>query len=134
MLAIGALATIYPFLLMLAGSTKSAVDAGETSIIPRFLYDEKALYRKHVEGLFNESLASMRVAYDIDANSFERLEPPTAPSRELVAEWDQFLETTDLPFGYALGYLDAPVSQTTPGLLRKFKANLARQFGADIEQ
>ena len=37
LLALGATTMIYPFLLMLAGSTKSSVDAPATDVIPPFL-------------------------------------------------------------------------------------------------
>ncbi|HUT25186.1 MAG TPA: hypothetical protein VM492_12645, partial [Sumerlaeia bacterium] len=59
----GALSMVYPFLLMVAGSTKSAVDVSDSAIIPAFLVDDDALYRKHVEALFNESFDQMQIAY-----------------------------------------------------------------------
>ena len=37
-LLIGAVTMVYPFLLMLAGSTKSTVDARENSILPKFFF------------------------------------------------------------------------------------------------
>ena len=53
LLIAGAVTMVYPFLLMLAGSTKSAVDSAELGIVPRFLKDDRILYSKHLEGLFN---------------------------------------------------------------------------------
>ena len=55
----GAVTMVYPFLLMISGSTKSAVDMKALDVIPAFLRDDDALYRKHMEGLFNESPDAM---------------------------------------------------------------------------
>ena len=54
LLIIGATTMVYPFLLMLAGSTKSSVDSPSAEIIPDFIRSETGLYRKYVEALFNE--------------------------------------------------------------------------------
>ena len=80
-LAAGAVTMIYPFLLMLSGSTKSGVDSKRMDVVPLFWYDDTMLYRKHIEGLFNESLAQMNMAYSDRVPSFEVLEPPAGPNR-----------------------------------------------------
>ena len=58
-LTIGALTMVYPFALMISGSTKSAIDTPDPKLIPPFMVDDHALYQKHVEGLVNESLSLM---------------------------------------------------------------------------
>ncbi len=135
LLLAGAVTMIYPFLLMLAGSTKSAVDAADQQVIPEFLTDEVALYRKHVEGLFNESLNQMRWAYDSDAATFQKVEPPGGGS-PLVSEWREFLKSGDLPaYAFDLGYLAAPQSRgAIPSGLREFKNRMERAHGDDIPQ
>ncbi|MFT5124640.1 MAG: ABC-type glycerol-3-phosphate transport system permease component, partial [Verrucomicrobiales bacterium] len=59
-LIIGAITMVYPFLLMIAGSTKSNVDEKEFTVRPGFMTDHNKLYQKHVEGMFNERLDIMR--------------------------------------------------------------------------
>ncbi|MCY2931490.1 MAG: hypothetical protein NTV86_18770, partial [Planctomycetota bacterium] len=93
----GALTMVYPFLLMLAGSTQSTVDSNEAQPIASFWVDDAMLYRKHVEGLFNESLDAMNVAYQGSTPSMELLQPPEAPNRKLVDEWLAFLAQTPPP-------------------------------------
>lgn len=134
LLALGALTMLYPFLLMVAGSTKSAVDFPDNRVIPRFLTSEAGLYRKHVEGLFNESFEQMQMAYDTTAISFEKLEPPSAVRPCLVEEWQTFLKKNPPPFyTYTIGYLRAPISRgVLPHALREFKASLIRKYGNDI--
>jgi len=72
-LIIGACTMIYPFLLMISGSTKSAMDIKYFDAFPRFLTDEAWMYGKHMEGLFNESVLNLDMVYDTDDVSFERL-------------------------------------------------------------
>lgn len=129
----GALTMVYPFLLMLAGSTKSTVDARENAVLPRFLVDDTILYRKHVEALFDERLENLKSAYDEDVVSFAKLEPPSTPSAGLVAEWRTFLASNPPPaHAYALGHLFAPMSRTQPLNLRLFKRQLSAECDGDL--
>ncbi|NQU44590.1 ABC transporter permease subunit [bacterium] len=130
----GSLTMIYPFLLMLSGSTKSAVDSAESVVVPRFLLNETELYRKHIEGLFNESLDFMRYAYDLDVGAYQTLEPPTTPNAALVSAWRDFLSETHPPdHAYGIGYLQAPISRgVVPHNLRRFKGLLLDRYEGDI--
>jgi hypothetical protein len=133
LLAAGAVTMIYPFLLMISGSLKSAVDIQDLRMVPRYLVDDRALYRSYVEGLFNESLEMYRVAYDLEARSFQAVEPPAAPNEKLVAEWEAFLASARLPdTAFMLGFVEARQSRTVPGMLREFKEHLRRQYGSDL--
>ncbi|MDI6774900.1 MAG: ABC transporter permease subunit [Verrucomicrobiota bacterium] len=133
LLILGAATMVYPFLLMLAGSTGSGVDAGEFRPVPRFLLDEPALYRKHIEALFNESLVAMRETYDSDEASFDQVAPPERVRRALVAEWQDFTAQAGLPpQASSCGHMDAPVSRTIPGAQRRFRGAVAERFNGDI--
>ena len=128
----GAATMVYPFLLMVAGSTRSAVDVHETAVVPRFLYDRDALYRKHLEGLFNERLSFLQTAYDTDTPGFGEAAIPGV-SGGLVEDWERFLAAADLPpTAYALGYVQASVSKTLPLMLRRFKRELIAEYEGDI--
>jgi multiple sugar transport system permease protein len=130
----GAITMIYPFLLMLSGSTLSGVDGRETKVIPSFWLDDAMLYRKHIEGLFNESLDAMNVAYQDSVPSMELLQPPAEPNRKLVAEWLAFLRDAPPPsYASGLGYIYTPLSRTAPKYFRQFKQYLADTYGKDIE-
>ena len=133
-LILGAVTMIYPFLIMVSGSMKSAVDIRELDPAPRFLYNDAALYRKHVEGLFNEQLDAMRIAYDLAVPAFDQAEPPPPGSRALAEAWEGFLEKTPLPPSvYTIGYVEAVVSRTLPMLLREFNGELVRRYRGRIE-
>ena len=136
LLSAGAITMVYPFLLLVAGSTKSAVDAVDQKVIPAFLVDEQALYGKHIEGLFNESLDQMRWAYGTDAPMFQSIGLPDSVDAGLVSEWREFLKSGDVPSGsFEIGYLAALQSRgTIPSALRGIKREMVRVYGNDISR
>lgn len=132
-LVLGGITMVYPFLLMISGSTKSAVDIKDFDVVPRFLTDDAMLYRKHVEALFNERLDLMKAAYDEDTSSFEKLVPPENPDLKRVAIWREFLSQANLPStASALGHVRARVSKTNPLMLRKFKRELSKRYDGNL--
>ena len=132
-LIVGGVAMIYPFMLMLSGSTKSAVDIKYFDAVPRFLRDDLWLYRKHVEALFNEKSEDENMTYGEDIASFETLKLPAGFNPELTDEWAVFLADQSLPtYAWTCGYLNAPYSKTIPSGLRRFKSALKEKFGKDI--
>jgi ABC-type glycerol-3-phosphate transport system permease component len=135
-LILGAATMIYPFLLMLAGSTKSAVDFKSWHVIPAFLRDDAALYRKHIEALFNESLEALYAAYETDTRSFEQLDPPARAAETWITVWRDFLRTRRRPPSWAAscGHIASPVSKTTPANLRAFRRFAAQRVGRTIEE
>jgi len=97
-LIVGAATMIYPFLLMVSGSTKSAMDIKFFDAFPRFMRDQNWMYAKHLEGVFNERILDLDMVYDVDEVAFELLPDPTPPNRKLAAELEAFLGETELPF------------------------------------
>lgn len=136
LLILGSVTMIYPFALMLAGSTKSNADNSENRIIPGFLVNRDTLWAKTVEGIFNESLLQMRSTYRNDANSFETTPPPKHLSHALAEEWLAFLKKTNPPpTWYTVAFLEAPNSKNVlPQALRKFRDELNRRFDGDLSR
>lgn len=135
LLIVGGLTMVYPFALMLAGSTKSGVDVRDLHIIPAYLHNDEVLYRKYIEGLFNESLDLYRTAYDRDDRSFESVPMPAPVSPAKLADWQRFLEQSDLPdYARLLGFIHTRISQTTPHMLRTFKAEMLQRYNRDIQR
>ena len=131
-LGLGAVAMLYPLGLMIAGSTKSIADQRENVLLPRFLVSDKALWQKHLEALFNESVDALNVAFDSDYASFEDipLPPPDAPGSELVPLWREFLAADFLPpQAIALGHYWAPQAGAFPVQLREFRKRLREKYG-----
>ena len=133
-LILGGATMVYPFLLLLAGSTKSGVDIKDVSWLPAYLVDDLALYRKHVEALFNEQLDVMRSVYDSDEPSFETVTPPDEVRPRWVAMWRAFA-TGDVPvLSYTIGYMQAQVSRTVPHHTRQFKQQIMRDHDGSIDR
>ena len=131
-LGLGAVAMLYPLGLMVAGSTKSIADQRENVLVPRFLVSDEALWQKHLEALFNESMDALNMAFDSDYAAFEDvpLPPPDAPGAELVPLWREFLASGQLPAtAIALGHFWAPQAGAFPRELREFRRRLREKYG-----
>ncbi len=135
-LTAGALTMVYPFALMISGSTKSAVDTNHSELLPPFLTDQNALYQKYVEALFNENVGSMQQAYGTTTGTFALLTEPETSNDALTDEWEAFLTQADLPFySYMIGEMEAAVTRgVNPARLRAFKAQMIDASDGDIDQ
>jgi len=133
LLGLGGFTMIYPFVLLMAGSTKTGVDIKDVAWVPAFLFDDTALYRKHIEALFNEQLEVMRAVYDRDDASFEKIEPPATIRDAWVHEWNSFSATLDLST-WTIGYMQAAVSRSVPRHLRDFREAMRTIHGPSIDE
>jgi multiple sugar transport system permease protein len=101
---------------------------------PRFLYDREWMYAKHLEGLFNERILDMDMAYEKDEVAFDRLTDEPKCKEQLAEQWTAFLSEVDVPpYAFAPGYVSAPISRTMPWMLREFKQFLQENYGEDID-
>ncbi len=133
LLIVGSLTMIYPFLLMISGSTKSNVDIKNFDAVPRFIYSDIWLYRKHQEALFNESVNARNIAYEEDNTSFEKIEFPSFYNSAISDAWREFLNKQLLPaYACTVGHLQCNLSRTLPLSLRSFKAQIMRKYGSDL--
>ena len=131
-LGLGAVAMLYPLGLMVAGSTKSIADQRDNVLIPRFLVSEEALWHKHLEALFNESMDALNMAFDSAYAAFEDVPLPAAdgPGSDLVPLWREFLAAGALPpEAVALGHYWAPQAGAFPVQLREFRRRLREKHG-----
>ncbi len=132
-LILGGLTMVYPFVLLLSGSTKSGVDVKDLGWFPAFLVDDSAMYRKHVESLFNEQLEVMRAVYDSDDVSFEKVVPPVRTRDAFVEEWLSFATNQANELSYTIGYMQAQVSRTFPMFLRAFRREMMDRHHGSID-
>ena len=132
-LVLGAASMVYPFLLMISGSTKSAVDTKYFDVVPEFLRDDTWLYRKHTESLFSESMEARNIAYGTDNTAFDAIQLPTDGQAKWVNAWEAFLSEVELPpHAFTVGHLQADISRTIPLHLREFKNYLRQRHGKSI--
>ena len=132
-LVIGGATMIYPFLLMISGSTKSAMDIRYFDMYPRFLYDRDWMAAKHLEGLFNESLAKMKYAYNEQHFSYDTMENIPVGNSTRADAWERFVKETPMPnYSFCIGYLYTPSSKTIPGALRELTNRLEKKYNGDL--
>jgi multiple sugar transport system permease protein len=132
-LTVGAVTMVYPFLLMISGSFKSFVDRQDWDVIPRYLYDDALLYRKFVESKYNEQLAHASMTHLSPYFSFENLEPPVTIRKQAVADYKEFLNSTNWRTDFrTLGFLSA--NRMWPLNLRLFHKQLQSLCDGDIRR
>lgn len=116
-LIIGGATMVYPFMLMLSGSTKSAMDIKFFDAYPRFLYDDNWMWAKHAEGLFNEQVPYLNMVYDADEVTFEDL----AKRFNLETETEVRCPKCETWFQYEFG--DCQKLTAEPKLLHEHQAS-----------
>jgi len=120
-LILGAVTMVYPFLIMLSGSVKSAVDSRRLSALPSYFYDSDMLYRKWIEAKYNEAILEHGYCYRRRVFSFEDVMPPEKAVPQRSRDWRAFTAraadklTED---HYSLG--NAYGVGVKPEMLRKF--------------
>src|SRR6476659_855229 len=62
-LSLGGLTMLYPFGIMISGSTRSSMDQSDMSLVPRFLTDRDTLYRKFLETKYNLDILDLNSAH-----------------------------------------------------------------------
>lgn len=131
----GAITMVYPFLLMIAGSTKSGVDTPDMEVIPRFLTKEKSLYQKDVEAFTNEHLELYQMAYHTLDPSFRKIEIPRSINPKLVKEWKTFLlQEKPAYYYYQAAYMSTRISSSAVPLnMRAFKARLYKKYDGNLD-
>lgn len=132
LLVVGGLTMVYPFLVMLSGSTKSDVDVDDYDVVPRYWYDDAMLFRKHCEEKCNEQFNTFRANYATTNFSFRTLQPPAPPPADLLAAWRQF-RRQPVPRGfYLLGASMSRDGRNVPPNLRAFRKHMRELCGGDV--
>jgi multiple sugar transport system permease protein len=135
-LMIGAVTMIYPFALMISGSSKTGVDVAETQLVPSFLINEEIMYRKSVEAIFNETGIMFQSAYSLHNGDFKQLKMPTKKdiNRKLVNDWNKFIKGKNYKqYYYGLSFIQFGISRNSiPINLRRFKSMLNKRFDGSL--
>ena len=144
-LTIGALTMVYPFVLMVTGSFSSNIDKNEFRLMPSFLIDTEALYRKHIESKYNENLQEYLTINQSEVLNFSSITSPPAYENSLIIDWIKFNQTDELPTGWYLTALgptqDGKIIQENERKFRLFIMNscaknldlFREKFGDSIE-
>ena len=118
LLAIGAVTTLYPFMLMVSGGFKGPTDQDDNSVIPKFWFDKDELYTKYINDKYRQDQSDIAATRTGDA------------SVNLVGEYRDFLAALPLD-QWKAGFGLAP-SQTTSRLDTEYRDWLRSRFRGDI--
>jgi ABC-type glycerol-3-phosphate transport system permease component len=133
-LSLGAVTMVYPFLLMLASSITSGADVNSYSIIPRYVYDERAVFPKYAEDRYAGDMELINQNYGTQFAKAEDVAPPDVDplSRQVsaqVRDWNAFVSS--LPMNYKQagfeGYMQSPSK-----LKRAYLEFCRKRFDGDI--
>jgi multiple sugar transport system permease protein len=93
----GGMTMLYPFLIMLAGSLRSEMDAAEMTLLPRYFYDDTALTRKFLEVKYHHSVSSMNELRGHQDFSFAQASVPEQIVPRRIEDLCQFVDETTIP-------------------------------------
>src|SRR5918993_4165881 len=75
-LSLGGVAMLYPFLIMISGSVRTEMDEQDLNLVPPYLVDRGALYRKLLENKYNEDVRYLNRAHRAKTYDFRMVQPP----------------------------------------------------------
>ncbi|HTL31147.1 MAG TPA: ABC transporter permease subunit [Tepidisphaeraceae bacterium] len=131
-LTLGAITMLYPFAVMLSGSLRSEMDEAELSLVPKFLVDRDALYRRFLESKYNEDVKALNRSHQSLSQQFDtaKLPKPIAPG--LLEDFKEFLTETKIPQHWRLaGAVDS--KKNLPERLREIQKMLEARYHGDAE-
>lgn len=133
-LTIGAATMVYPFLIMLSTSVKSAVDVNNYDVFPKYLHDDSSLFAKYVEIKYSGDIDAIGSYYGTELAKIESITPPqtgalTPQQKSAVDDWNVFY--VKLPQSYKqVNY--GPIGFSPSKLLTKYRDYLRTRFNNDI--
>ena len=91
LLILGAVSMVIPLMIMLSGSTKGVVDSPSMALVPGFLYDDTALWRRYLEEKYCFSGNLLRAAWNDAEVLLSTVKLPDKVSDPAVlAVWREF--------------------------------------------
>jgi len=129
-LAVGSITMIYPLLLMLGASTKSASDFHDGSPLPAYLWDDQKLWAKYIESKYN-TLANIQVVYRTDVSAWSKVRPPALQDAAQVSAFTEFRRVVKWPNVWrSLGHFNGRELTAKNG--REFRKVAKAAAGGDL--
>ncbi|MGI4791436.1 MAG: carbohydrate ABC transporter permease [Janthinobacterium lividum] len=130
-LTLGAIAMLYPFLVMLGASTESQYEKSSPEIIPRYLHSESALLGKYAEDKYKGDMDLTNASYGTNYVTLQDIQPPAKYDPHAVSDWNAF--AIALPVRYkSAGFAGAAAAYSPSPLLDRYHRFLRSHFHGDI--
>ena len=126
-LLVGAASMIYPLILMLTGSVKSAADCNDMTAYPPYWFDEVPLFQKYAESKYNGSLDQVEIQWGRRVGIWDKIPPPKATSEYL----DDFLAWRKDCRWWWLGHSN--YGQFLQTNARVFRAEMQEKYKGNLE-
>lgn len=134
-LIVGSITMIYPFMLMLSSSIKSAVDNNKVTLIPEYLYKDEVLFQKYLEARYNEESNRLADNYAGRFMSFNEVQLPVTPNPEIYADWKDFINIHSQEFGVYDYYVSEQYGRGVyPKNQRLIRAQLRKENHNDLTE
>jgi ABC-type glycerol-3-phosphate transport system permease component len=131
-LTLGAVAMVYPFLVMLGASTESQYEKSSPEIVPRYLYSQTALLGKYAEDKYRGDMDLTNASYGTNYAALQDIRPPSVSAPGTVTAWNAF--AASLPMRYkSAGFGGAAAAYSPSPLLDRYHAFLRTHFHGDIQ-
>jgi len=131
-LTAGGLSMVYPFAIMASGSLRSEMDAADFDLVPDYLVDDAALYRKFLETKYNQNAGLLNDTHLTRDTGFRSPPVPTGGDPADARRLRDYLADPDLPlFWQNLGGVSGV--RTVPENLRAMRRRLQDQFDGDLD-
>ena len=134
-LTVGAITTVYPFMVMIGESLTSNYDKTTFPVVPAFVYNIPALFGKYADDKFSGDIGDTNASYRTDFAKADEVTPPTGaldvPAAR-VADWKTFFASQPLKYrkpGFA-GVTG--VAYTPNALADQYQDFLEKRFHGDI--
>lgn len=114
-LTLGAITTVYPFLVMISTGFTGPTDQNENRLVPSFWQDDEKLYAKYLDDKFSGNASQI--------SSYTFLTPKTAGD---VQAYEEILASLD-PMLWSAGFRTAP-TQVTSKLSLRYQAWLRTRY------
>jgi ABC-type glycerol-3-phosphate transport system permease component len=130
-LTLGAVAMVYPFLVMLGASIESQYEKSSPEIVPRYLYSTTALLGKYAEDKYRGDMDAINAAYGANYAALQDIRPPAQTDPQTVRAWNAFASA--LPDQYkSAGFGGAAAAYSPSPLLDRYHAFLRTRFHGSI--
>ncbi len=126
-LLIGAASMIYPLILMLTGSVKSAADCNDMTAYPPYWFEELPLFQKYAESKYNGSLDQAEIQWGQRVGIWDKIPAPTKQSEYL----DDFLEWRKDCHWWWLGHTNT--GQFLQANARIFRAYMQEKYKGNLD-
>ncbi len=130
-LMLGAVAMVYPFLVMLGASTESQYEKSSPEIVPRYLYSDTALFGKYAEDKYRGDMDTINAAHGTNYAALQDIHPPSHTNPNIVREWNTFAAALPAQDKSA-GFGGAAAAYSPSPLLDKYHTFLRTHFGGSI--